>query len=524
MATFGRIIRRPAVRRKNLRKYSGQYSTLQEISLIELLKKAQNTKFGKYYRFREILRSDNILDSFRAMVPIFDYEDIFEHWWSRSLKGEHNVCWPGKINYYALTSGTSNDSSKRVPVTGDMISAMRKTALKQLLVLGDITLPSDLFQKSLLMVGGSTSLIKKKGYSEGDLSGILAKKMPKWAFKFYKPGLRIAGERDWQVKLRKIARRSRRWDVLGIAGTPSWIQMMLEQIIDYYNLDNIHDLWPDLIAYSWGGVSIEPYRKSFEKIMGKPIHYLETYLASEGFMAYQHSPYTKMQFVWDNGIFFEFIPYNSDNFNADGTMKNDPQVLLLPEIETEVDYALLISTCAGAWRYLLGDTIRFLDTERYEMIISGRTRHTLNLCGEHLSVDNMNAAVKFIADKFNIQITEYTVAGIKHNNHFAHKWYLGLKDGLKPDPAILKQELDRKLMDLNDDYRTERSAALKEVFVELLPVTAFYDFLRMKGKEGGQHKFPRVINQLLNEWETFLVNHSSKDIAKNVSFETSGPH
>ncbi|MBN1387839.1 MAG: GH3 auxin-responsive promoter family protein [Bacteroidales bacterium] len=506
MPTFGRIIKRPGKRRKNLMKASGQYSTLQEISLIELLKKAQNTKFGKHYRFKGILNSENIIDSFRTTVPIFDYETIYKDWWHQLLEGKNNVCWPGKVNYFALTSGTANDSSKRVPVTGDMISAMRKTALRQLLVLGELKLPSDLFQKSLLMVGGSTSLVRKKGYFEGDLSGIMARKMPKWAFKFYKPGLRIARERNWRVKLYRITRRARRWDVLGVAGTPSWIQMMLEQIVEYYGLKNIHELWPDLIAYSWGGVSLDPYRSSFEKLLGKPICYLETYLASEGFLAYQPRSYGNMQLVVDNGIFFEFIPYNDNNFLPDGSLNKNPQVLLLPEIEAGVDYALLISTCAGAWRYLIGDTIRFLDTERYEMMISGRTRHTLNLCGEHLSVDNMNMAIKWLSQKFSLEINEYTVAGIRHNNYFAHKWYIGVKNGEIPGIKKVRQELDKKLMELNDDYRTERSAALKEIFVELLPVSTFYDFLRQKGKEGGQHKFPRVINHLKDEWELFLNN------------------
>ncbi|HEN20587.1 MAG TPA: GH3 auxin-responsive promoter [Desulfobacteraceae bacterium] len=504
MPTFGRIIKRPRKRRKNLMKAGGQYSTLQEISLIELLKKAQNTKFGKHYRFREILNSENIVDAYRTIVPIFDYENIFKNWWCRLLEGENNVCWPGKVNYFALTSGTSNDSSKRVPVTADMISAMRKTAMRQLFVLGNLNLPPDLFQKSLLMVGGPTSLTRKKGYFEGDLSGILARRMPRWAYRFYKPGLRIAGEQDWQLKLDKIARRARRWDVLGIAGVPSWIQMMLERIIERYGLDNIHEIWPDLMAYSWGGVSLAPYRNSLDKLFGKPVCYLETYLASEGFIAYQPGADSKLQLVMDNGIFFEFVPYNDKNFFPDGRMKKNPDVLILPEIETGVDYALLISTCAGAWRYLIGDTIRFLNTEKYEIKISGRTRHTLNLCGEHLSVDNMNMAIEWLSREFNVEIREYTVAGISFDNYFAHKWYLGVNKGSGIMGETLKHSLDSKLMELNDDYRTERSAALKEIFVETLPLSAFYGFLRQKGKEGGQNKFPRVINHMLSEWENFI--------------------
>ncbi|HCC69891.1 MAG TPA: GH3 auxin-responsive promoter [Bacteroidales bacterium] len=505
MATFGRIIRKPGRRKKNLMKASGQFSVLQEISLIELLKKAQNTRFGKHYGFREILDSENIVDSFRTSVPIFEYDTIFEQWWSHLLEGDHNVCWPGKVNYFALTSGTSRDTSKRMPVTGDMINAIRNTGFKQLLVLGGLKLPQDVFQKSLLMVGGSTSLVKKNGYSEGDLSGILARKMPRWVYKFYKPGIRIANIPDWNTRLDRIAMKARKWDVLGVAGTPSWIQIMLERIVEYYNLDNIHELWPDFMAYSWGGVSLAPYRSSFEKLLGKPIVYLETYLASEGFLAYQHRLDCNMQLVFDNGIFFEFIPCTDNNFNADGSMKDNPEVLVLSEVEAGADYALLISTCSGAWRYMIGDTIRFLNTDNYEMIISGRTKHTLNLCGEHLSVDNMDMAIEWIGSKFNIEIKEYTVAGIKNNGYFAHKWYLGI-NGVDVDANVIRDQLDEKLAELNDDYRTERSAALKEIKLQLLPVSAFYEFMRQKGKEGGQNKFPRVINQISEEWSSFLVS------------------
>ncbi len=506
MATFGKILKRSGRHRKNLLRAGGQYSMLQEISLIELLEKAQNTSFGKFYHFRDILRSGNVVDAFRTTVPIFDYETIFNDWWHLLLEGKHNICWPGKVSYFALTSGTSSDSSKRVPVTGDMISSIRKTGMKQFMVLSEINLPYDMLQKSLLMVGGSTSLVKKKGYSEGDLSGILARKMPKWVYKFYKPGMRIANERDWNTKLDKIAAKAKKWDVLGVAGTPSWIQMMLERVIEYYGLDNIHQLWPDLSVYSWGGVSMAPYKNSFEKLLGKQIYYLETYLASEGFLAYQPSVTGNMQLVLDNGIFFEFIPFTDDNFSYDGSLKGNPEVLILSEVQPEKDYALLISTCSGAWRYIIGDTVRFLDTDKYEMIISGRTSHTLSLCGEHLSMNNMDMAIESLSREFNIDIREYTVAGIKHNGYFAHKWYIGTGNGMNPDKNIIRARLDEKLMELNDDYRTERSAALKDIFVEVLPLSVFYEFLRSKGKEGGQNKFPRVINKMHSEWEHFINN------------------
>jgi hypothetical protein len=284
---------------------------------------------------------------------------------------------------------------------------------------------------------------------------------------------------------------------------------LIEKILEHHKLRNIHELWPNLQAYVHGGVSFDPYRKGFEKLLGKPIHYLETYLASEGFIAYQAFPGRRtMKLVVDNGIFFEFIPFDEDNFNDNGEVKQNARTLLIDEVEEGKDYALVMSTCAGAWRYLIGDVIRFASKEEAEITIVGRTKHFLSLCGEHLSVDNMNKAVQLVSEEFNISIPEFTVAGIPYKSLFAHQWYIGC-DG-QVDAKKLAERLDYHLQILNDDYAVERIAALGELMVEVLPTEVFYSYLAAKGKSGGQNKFPRVVkNAQLEDWKKFLESRQS---------------
>ncbi|UZR98109.1 GH3 family domain-containing protein [Chondrinema litorale] len=213
--------------------------------------------------------------------------------------------------------------------------------------------------------------------------------------------------------------------------------------------------------------------------------------------------------VTDNGIYFEFIPFNESNFSAKREILDNPTVLSLQEVEANVDYALLISTCAGVWRYLIGDVIRFNSVELAEIEIVSRTKHFISLCGEHLSVDNMNRAITNTAAEFGINIPEFTVVGIPYNGLFAHQWFLGVENHI--EPGLIKQFLDNQLKELNDDYRVERQAALKEVFVEVLPISIFYEFLKMKGKAGGQHKFSRVLSkEMYKEWNKFLTNNISR--------------
>ncbi len=266
-------------------------------------------------------------------------------------------------------------------------------------------------------------------------------------------------------------------------------------------------MWPNLAFYVHGGVAMEPYKKGFEKLLGKPITYIETYLASEGFLAYQSRQDTRgMQLVLNNNIFFEFVPFDDNNFDHDGNMVDEPEAYMIHEVEEHRDYAILISTNAGAWRYAIGDTVRFLDKEKAEIIITGRTKHFLNLVGEHLSVDNMNGAIEMASEELNIDIPEFTVAGIPHGNLFAHEWYVACDD--KVDAEMLASLIDEKLKILNDDYEVERRHALQAVTAHVLPEKIFMGFMKSKGKVGGQHKFPRVLKgKILEEWTRYLQLH-----------------
>jgi hypothetical protein len=502
MAFVGTILHGVIKKKKSNLEKKQLNINVQKETLSKLLYKSRNTEFGLNFRFGEILKGEDIVSDFQQNVPVFDYEKLFNQYWHKLLKGKANITWPGKVKFFGLTSGTANDSSKRVPLTRDMIKSIRRTGIRQLLSLTEFDLPPYFYEKSVLMLGGSTTLVKMEKYFEGDLSGILASRLPFWFDSFYKPGI-IAKERDWNTKIDKIVKKAKDWDIGGISGVPAWVQILLERIIEHYGLMTIHDIWPNFRVYTHGGVNFAPYKKSFEKLMGKEIFYLETYLASEGFLAYQRNKDHAMQLVLDNGIFFEFIPFNSQNFNADGTMVDQPQVLLINQVTEDEDYALLITTNAGTWRYLIGDTVRFTSVKDFEMVITGRTKHFLSLCGEHLSVDNMTRAISEVSEKLNIEIKEFTVAGIPYDKLFAHKWYIGTDQHIK-DRDAFKQLLDKTLSRLNDDYAVERMAALKNVIVEVVPLKAFYDWLKMKGKEGGQHKFPRVIGNQFGEWDEFV--------------------
>jgi hypothetical protein len=473
--------------------------------LKSLLKKARLTQFGIHYRFGEILNSKTPHEDFRKMVPAFDYSTLYKEWWNQTLKGIPDVCWPGKIKYFALSSGTSESASKYIPITKELMKGNRIVMIKQLLSLRNYdNISWKSVGKGYLMLGGSTDLQKGPGYFAGDLSGITAKKAPFWFSPFYRPGKKIAKTRDWNSKLQAIVEEAPNWDIGFVVGVPAWIQMCMEMIIERYKLNNIHEIWPNLTLFCHGGVAFEPYKKGFERLLGKPISYIETYLASEGFIAYQdRQDPDGMKLVLNEHIFFEFIPFDEDHFDSDGNITDASKTILIEDVQEQVDYAILISTAAGAWRYLIGDTIRFVNKERSEIIITGRTKHFLSLVGEHLSVDNMNRAVQVASEKLNASITEFTVAGVPMNGFFGHHWYIGTDDAV--DLTDLRNIIDETLKELNDDYAVERQSALKDVVVEILPESVFISFMESKDKMGGQHKFPRVLKgNALEEWKNFL--------------------
>ncbi|MFH1005174.1 MAG: GH3 auxin-responsive promoter family protein [Bacteroidota bacterium] len=504
MALLGSILKRTIELRKVVPRIHKNGFRQQVNTLRNLLSRAEYTAFGEQYNFSRILNEKNIVNVFRQTVPEHDYNSIFRKWWYRTLNGESFICWPGKVKYFALSSGTSESSSKHIPVTKDMLRSIRKTSLRQLLAQSHYNLPKEHFERGILMLGGSTHLNFNGTYFEGDLSGITTGNIPFWFQHFYKPGKRISRERDWSVKLDEIVASANKWDISTICGVPSWVQILIEKIIEYNKVNTIHDIWPNLSIYVHGGVSFSPYKKGFEKLLARPIIYMETYLASEGFIAYHDNPNSEgMRLTLDNGVFFEFVPFTDKNFDAEGNLRSNPETFSLAEIQEDTQYALLMSTCAGVWRYLLGDTIKFTSLTNHEIIITGRTKHFLNLCGEHLSQDNMNRAIELVSRDMNIHIKEFSVAGIPCHSLFAHKWFIGTDDTVNSEK--LKELLDEHLKVLNDDYRVERLAAIKNVFVKVYPTSVFYEWMEQKGKMGAQNKFPRVMkNKHLDEWEEFL--------------------
>ncbi len=516
MTVLGHIIKRAITLRHYLNYAGHQDPQYQNHELYSLLNKAQNTSFGKAYNFGDILDSRDYIAAFQQSVPIFDYDSIHQQWWHRALEGEADVAWPGKIKYFALTSGTSGAPNKYIPVSDEMISRIQRAGIKQIYSLAAFNLPPAMFQKGVLILGGSTQLTQKDHYFEGDLSGISAMQIPSWFQHFYKPGAEISAQRDWHSKLDEITKKAPEWDIGIVCGIPAWTQILFEKIIKKYNLKTIHDIWPNLSVYIHGGVSFGPYRRTFSRLVSRPLINIETYIASEGYIAFQKTPVSDMSLLLNNGIFFEFIPFNEHNFNQDGKPVSNPEVLSISGVEEGQPYALLLSTCAGAWRYLIGDVIQFTNVNTSEIIITGRTRHYLNVCGEHLSVNNMVQAIQMLEDQYNISIPEFTTVGVPWQGRFAHKWYIGTNDYESINTEKIRLELDQNLMKVNRDYSVKRSEPLKMPLLEVIPIHLFYEWLERRGKMGGQNKFPRVLNKTqLPEWEKFLEEKGIK-VTKSI--------
>lgn len=517
MPIIGDLLRKGVQIGKRIARIEANPYQVQKKELKKLLKKAQDTQFGLHYNFEFILDAYKLKQNprfyhkvFAENIPIYNYNKIYDEWWFKTLEGEDDVCWPGKVKYFALSSGTSEAASKHIPITKDLMKANKKAGIRQILTLRNFNIDyKDVLTRGVLMLGGSTDLHKQKDYYEGDLSGIMASKLPFWFQSLYKPGKKIAAVRDWNKKLDHITKMAENWDMGYVAGGPAWMIILFERIIKHYKVNNIHDIWPNLSIYAHGAVAFEPYKATFEKLLGKPMAYIETYLASEGFLALQMHPDKPMKLLLDNGIFFEFIPFNEENFDADGEAKPTAKTLLIDEVKNGVDYALLISTVAGAWRYLIGDTIRFVDKDNAEIIITGRTKHYISICGEHLSVDNMNKAIEKASREMDIQIREFAIAGIPQGSLFAHQWFIACDQ--KIDNQLLLKKLDEHLKQLNDDYKTERLEAIKNIYINVLPTEAFYGWMKKNGKEGGQNKFPRVLKKdKLTDWTQYLSQNGYK--------------
>jgi GH3 auxin-responsive promoter len=488
---------------KNLESESHQ--AIQQRVLKDILSYSKQTEFGKDHNFQNFYKSNQLENYFAKSVPVFQYDYMYKKYWHKTLNGVSDVSWPGKISNFALTSGTTNASSKRIPVSDEMVKSIRKTCMRQLSSLSELKLPVSFFEKEVLFVGGSTNLTKVNTQFEGDLSGILTGKVPSWLNPFTKPSKKIRAIADWDEKLNRIVDMAPKWDIGIICGVPSWVQILINKILDRYQLNSIFEIWPNIRFYIHGGVQFDPYINSFNRLFNEKVIYLDTYLASEGFFGYQSSTSTQLKLNIKDGTYYEFIPFNLDHFDKDGNLREYNSALTISEVKENTTYALLITTNSGAFRYLLGDTIQFTNLKDLSFKITGRTKHFLSLCGEHLSVDNMTEAISSIAYEKNLRIDEFAVVGgTFEDGNFYHKWYIASNSPI--NSVSLKHELDEKLCELNADYKVERLFTLKLMEIEVLPTSVFYDFLKLIDKYGSQHKFPRVLKgQLALDWERYIA-------------------
>ena len=475
--------------------------------LKELLEKAKKTSFGTYYDFSSILEDKELVKKFQKEVPFHNYDQIYEKWWCKSYEGKPNICWPGTVKFFAVSSGTTS-RSKHIPVTTEMQESIRNGGVQQILGLSNFKdLPDTFYDKEILMLGSSTNLKEVDDHLEGEISGISAYNIPNWFSKFYKPGAKISAIDDWDDRVEEIAKEAKNWDIGSLSGIPSWIELMLQKVIDHHQVDNIHEIWPNLSVYTSGGVALEPYKKSFDKLFGKPVQYIDTYLASEGYLATQMRPDTDaMQLLIDNGVFYEFVPFKPEHMTPDGAIAQDAPALTLSEVEENEEYILVISTVTGAWRYMIGDTITFTDKKRHEIKITGRTKFFLNVVGSQLSVNKMDEAISKINDEFEINVKEFTVSAVREKDDYIHHWYLGVEDmSVKPDVQKLTRFLDDCLKDNNKNYKVARDKALKDVKVSVVDVAKFLEWNDATKKKGGQVKIAKVMKEEdFKEWEDFV--------------------
>lgn len=503
MAILGSIIKRAIELRGTIISDASPVEAQKRV-LKEMLETAKDTAFGTYYGFSGILGAEDIQKRFTEVVPYFDYHQMKAQWWDQTIKGLKDITWPGKPSYFALSSGTTGKTSKRIPVTDAMLDAIRATGIKQVGALSNFELPTGFFEKEIMMLGSSTDLAERDEFLEGEISGISASNIPFWFRGYYKPGEEIAKIGDWDTRVATIAKRAKEWDIGALSGIPSWMELMMKEVIEYHNAKTIHDVWPNLQVFTSGGVAFQPYEKSFRDLCGRHVTVIDTYLASEGFIAFQERPETtSMKLVTDNGIYFEFVPFEPDYILEDGSLSQNAPVLSLAEVKKDQDYVLIISTVSGAWRYLIGDTIAFTDVERAEIKITGRTKFFLNVVGSQLSVNKMEVALQELEKQFNIKVPEFTLAAVKIDGEFHHHWYLGTESDI--EETKLAEALDNALKEANKNYKVARGKALKGVKVTVVLPKVFHDWSGKNKKKGGQVKMERVMEEeKFAEWEGFV--------------------
>jgi len=462
----------------------------QEEQLSMLIERGRNTEFGKKYNFDKI----NDIDSFQQQIPLHNYNSIYPYI-DQMLNGKSDVLWPGKVKWFAKSSGTTAGKSKFIPVTVESLNSCHFQGAKDVLAYYLQNYPnSKLLQGKTLKLGGSKDLHNSNEVYTGDLSAIMIDNMPMWSNLVTVPEKKTALLPDWETKLHKIIEESLQANLTGLAGVPSWMMMLLKEALKDSGKSNLLEIWPDLEVFFHGGVSFAPYRKEYEKLLpGGNFHFMEIYNASEGFFALQDQKNSEELLLMLNyGIFYEFIPMDK----YDGT--HSTEVIALKDVEPDKNYALVITTNAGLWRYIIGDTVRFTSVKPYRIKITGRTKHFINVFGEEVMIENTDKAIEMASTQNNCSVREYTVAPVfmKTDKKGAHEWIIEFEK--EPvDFEQFKKDLDKNLQSLNSDYEAKRylDMTLEFPHIHKARKNLFYDWLKQKDKLGGQNKVPRLSNK-----------------------------
>ena len=464
--------------------------------LISLLKNAKNTEFGIKYNFNSI----NNYSSFSKNIPITDYESFFKYI-ERSIKGESNIFWSSPIKWYAQSSGTTNSKSKFIPVSKESLEECHYKAGKDVLCLYvNNNEDSNLFSGKSLRLGGSKKLYENNNNYFGDLSAILIDNLPLWAELLSAPSNEISLMDKWDEKIKAIINSTLNENITSLAGVPSWMLILLNKILEDRNERTIKYIWKNLEVYFHGGVNFNPYINQFKSVLGEDVRFYETYNASEGFFAIQdRNGSDDMLLMLDYGIYFEFEILNKLNH----------EIINLSKVKLDTNYAIIISTNAGLWRYKIGDTIKFTSLNPFRIKITGRTKSFINAFGEELIIENAENALNKTLSKHKSRIVEYTVAPsfISKKNSGYHQWLIEFEK--KPlNISKFCEDLDNNLQELNSDYKSKRfkDITMKSLEIIIAKEKLFFDWLRLKNKLGGQNKIPRLSNDRVIIEELIKLN------------------
>ena len=464
---------------------------VQEELFKKLIQTARHTEFGALYDFPSI----QSYDSFRERVPIHTYEQTFPYI-NRLMKGEQNILWPSEIKWFSKSSGTTNARSKFIPVSQEALEDCHFKGGKDLLSIYVNNYPdTKLFDGKGLAVGGShqiNELDPSASSYYGDVSAVIMQNLPPWAQFIRTPSLETALMGNWEEKIEKLARETLKENVTNIAGVPTWTVLLIQRVTDIAGKKNILEVWPNLEAFFHGAVAFAPYRSLFKSIIPSDrMRYWETYNASEGFFGIQDQTNSEeLLLMLDYGIYYEFIP-------MDELDKENPRAIPLSEIELETNYAMVISTNSGLWRYNIGDTVKFTSKYPYRIKISGRTKHFMNAFGEEIIVENAEAAITRACEMTGAVIDNFTAAPVylKEGKKGRHEWIIEFKIP-PPDETVFARILDETLRQINSDYDAKRAQdlALIEPKVHSAGEGTFYNWMKRRGKLGGQNKVPRLAN------------------------------